>query len=303
MKALNDYLWKGVLEETMDDFLRFMHPKADDIFDFSKGIVFLDKELQQLFPSKKDDDLTLKIVDKLAKVYTRAGKEEWILIHCEVQKNYSSDFPRRMYHYYSRILEKYNKRISAYAILTGSSTKQRSNKYISEFLGTKLEYCYNVYQIALQSESELMSSDNPFAKIVLIAHSVLQKGKTVLSDASLLQIKLNLLREFVKMQMPEEKIRSILKFLVTYIRFENSENEIIFDQQYEQITEGKQQTMGIMELYKEVETRRARQEGKLEGIKSAVLNMLRKSQDDIFIADFAGVPIHYVQQLRAVSAN
>jgi hypothetical protein len=82
-----------VLEETMDDFLRFMHSNADDIFDFSKEIVFLDKELQQLFPTNNEDELTIKIVDKLAKVYTREGREEWIWIHCEVQEKYSNDFP------------------------------------------------------------------------------------------------------------------------------------------------------------------------------------------------------------------
>ena len=61
--------------------------------------------------------------------------------------------------------------------------------------------------------------------------------------------------------------------------------------------------MGIMELYKEVETRRARQEGRKQGRQEVLLNMLRKSQDDNLIADIAGVPIHYVQQLRAVSVN
>jgi len=40
-----DYLWKGVLEDIFDDFLRFMHSNADEIFDFGRGIEFLDKEL------------------------------------------------------------------------------------------------------------------------------------------------------------------------------------------------------------------------------------------------------------------
>ncbi|MDR1729699.1 MAG: hypothetical protein LBR52_03460, partial [Prevotellaceae bacterium] len=76
----NDYLWKGILEDIFDDFLRFMHPDADEIFDFGRGIQFLDKELEQLFPPV-EDEFSVKIVDKLAKVYTREGIEEWILIH------------------------------------------------------------------------------------------------------------------------------------------------------------------------------------------------------------------------------
>ena len=44
-----DILWKGVLEEVFDDFLRFFYPEADKIFDLSRGITFLDKELAQLY--------------------------------------------------------------------------------------------------------------------------------------------------------------------------------------------------------------------------------------------------------------
>jgi len=88
---VNDYLWKGVLEDVFDDFLRFMHPNADEIFDFERGITFLDKELEQLFPPEKDE-FSVKVIDKLAKLYTREGTEEWVLIHCEVQAKYSMTF-------------------------------------------------------------------------------------------------------------------------------------------------------------------------------------------------------------------
>ncbi|MDR1730157.1 MAG: hypothetical protein LBR52_05800 [Prevotellaceae bacterium] len=51
----NDDLWKGILEDLFDDFLRFMHPNADEIFDFGRGIQFPDKELEQLFPPGEDE--------------------------------------------------------------------------------------------------------------------------------------------------------------------------------------------------------------------------------------------------------
>jgi hypothetical protein len=205
VKQVNDYLWKGVLEETLDDFLRLMHQNADEVFDFSKEIVFLDKELQQLFPAENKDELALKVVDKLAKVYLRDGREEWVLVHCEVQEKYNDDFPHRMFTYYMRILEKYGKPVSAYAIFTGSSVKPRSCEYVTEFLGTRLTYRYNVYQIALQNEQELHASNNPFAKIALVAYTADRRGKALTNDATQMQVKLNLLREFLKMQMPKRK--------------------------------------------------------------------------------------------------
>ncbi len=78
----DDTLWKGILENIFDDFLRFFFEDADTIFDFEKGFQFLDKELEQLFPVEESE--SPKFVDKLVKVFTKAGKEEWMLIHIEV---------------------------------------------------------------------------------------------------------------------------------------------------------------------------------------------------------------------------
>ncbi|MDR0799399.1 MAG: hypothetical protein LBN18_06550, partial [Dysgonamonadaceae bacterium] len=140
----NDYLWKGILEDVFDDFLRFMHPEADEIFDFKRGITFLDKELAQLFPIEEEDEYAIKIVDKLAKVYTKEGDEQWVLIHCEVQAKYSADFPLRMFTYFYRIWDKYKKPISAYAILTENNRKIRPNQFVMKFLNTEQVYRYKV---------------------------------------------------------------------------------------------------------------------------------------------------------------
>lgn len=47
-------------------------PDADRVFDLSRGITFLDKKLEQLFPPE-DDEFAPKVVDKLAQVYTHDG--------------------------------------------------------------------------------------------------------------------------------------------------------------------------------------------------------------------------------------
>ena len=65
----NDTLWKGILENVYEDFLRFFFKDADKLFDIEKGFQFLDKELEQLFPA--DDLESPKFVDKLVKVFTK----------------------------------------------------------------------------------------------------------------------------------------------------------------------------------------------------------------------------------------
>ena len=307
----NDYLWKGVLEDIFDDFLRFMHPEADLIFDFKRGITFLDKELEQLFPSEVEDEFSVKIVDKLAKLYTCEGNEEWVLVHCEVQGEYNSDFPHRMFTYFYRILDKYGKRISAYAILTEKTQKARVESYVNEYLGTKLEYHYNVYKISQQSESDLLQSNNPFAMVVLTVRSILKNKR--LDDASLMEIKLALARRFLTMSLPKEKIRLIMNFLKSYIHFENTENNITFDREIQQIT-GNTKTMGLEELILTTERKRAEKRGMEQGMecgikqgvehgmernkREVVLRMIQKDFADEMIADIAGVSLEYVREVR-----
>lgn len=107
MKKL-DILWKGIIEELPVYFLLYFFPNASAILDLSKGIEFLDKELEELFPQDSPDHP--KFVDKLLKVFTLDGKEEWILIHIEVQAYADPHFSHRMFTYFYRLYDRYKKR-------------------------------------------------------------------------------------------------------------------------------------------------------------------------------------------------
>jgi len=43
MRAKYDMLWKGLLDEVFDDFLRFVFPEVEDELDLERGFQFLDK--------------------------------------------------------------------------------------------------------------------------------------------------------------------------------------------------------------------------------------------------------------------
>jgi hypothetical protein len=51
----DDALWKGLIEDLADDFLKFFFPNVEETLDLSRKISFLDKELEQLFPSNQSD--------------------------------------------------------------------------------------------------------------------------------------------------------------------------------------------------------------------------------------------------------
>src|SRR5580658_2660485 len=120
----NDILWKNIIEDIFEDFLQFFFAGWEKLFIIEKGFDFLDTELgqlldanpSQLFPT--EDVQAPKRVDKLVKVFTGEGKEEYMLVHIEVQGYEDDDFQERMYTYFYRIKDKYKKPVTAIAILT-----------------------------------------------------------------------------------------------------------------------------------------------------------------------------------------
>jgi hypothetical protein len=208
-----------------------------------------------------------------------------------------------MYTYFYRIFDKYGKRVSAYAILTEESTKTRTNRYTTEFLGTKLEYHYNVYKISQQSEEELLQSNNPFAMVVLTARSVLKKKR--LDDATLMEIKLKLARNFFEKSFDKERIRKVMTFLNSYIHFENTENNITFENHLDQIT-GRATTMGIEELVlrarehegRKLGMKQGMEQGMERGIKQVVINMLHNNFSDETIIKATAMTPDYVKEMR-----
>lgn len=89
--------------------------------------------MEQLFPA--EDMQHSKFVDTLVKVFTKEGKDEWILVHIEVQGYKDDDFPRRMFTYFYPILDKYSKPITAIAILTDTNKNFHPTAYQEIHLG------------------------------------------------------------------------------------------------------------------------------------------------------------------------
>jgi hypothetical protein len=131
--------------------LRFFIPDADDLFDMQRGFVFLDKELEQLFPPE-GDAYDNRNVDKLVQVYTQAGEEQWILVHVEVQGHYDASFDERMFLYFARIYDKYRRPITAFAILTDAGKAYRPSSFQRHLLGTSLIYQFNSYKVLDQGQ-------------------------------------------------------------------------------------------------------------------------------------------------------
>lgn len=300
-----DYLWKGIVEDLFEYLLRFLYPNADQIFDLSRGVTFLDTELEQLFPPE-DDEYAQKMVDKLVKLYTHDGAEEWVLFHIEVQGLYRQDFPERMFRYYIRIFDKHGRPITAWAILTEGARKARPDNYGRSFLGTQLTYRYNVLKISELDDDALFADPNPFGLAVLAAKTAFM-GREIKDrkerDLALLEAKLRLMKAMLTRNIPKDKIKSLIIFLTYYVNFVFKETSAIFEMEKRELTGGSD-TMGIEQLLIETEKKRSEKRGIEKGAEQksyeVVSNLLAAGKfTDSEIANFATVSEDFVKKVRA----
>jgi predicted transposase/invertase (TIGR01784 family) len=292
----DDSLWKAILEDVFDDLLAFFYPNSLDLFDFDKGFEFLDKELDDLFPREESE--SIRYVDKLVKVTLKDGNEKWFLVHIEVQGYRDKTFEERMFTYYYRIKDKYQREITAWAILTDQFKSYKPVAFKSDFLGTSLTYHFNTFKILEQDQKILESSNNPFAIVVLTVHLALKAKK--LDQNQLIDLKMAIVRNLLRKGIPKKKIDALLNFIQYYVRLNPSSN-IIFKNKLQELT-GKTYPMGIEQFLLERERKIGEKKGIEKGIdlgiekamKKAILNGYNKGLSIAMICNINELSEEYV---------
>ena len=239
-KRKSDILWKAILEEVFDDALRFIFPNAELVYDLERGFSFLDKELAELYP-EPDKEPATRHADKMVKVYTRKGKEDWILMHLEIQGDISDKkaFSERMFRYFYRILDKHRRPVSAVVIYIGRNGSQMPNTYFYKYRETELTYKYHTIAIQEHKEIDLLKSDNPFAFVLLTAKTSLLEER--IPEWDLLEKKVWMANNLLARPFPKHKIRAIFNFLKSYVLFQEPEMNGIFTER----TESRQKTISM----------------------------------------------------------
>lgn len=155
--ATNDVLWKGIIEDLLEDFLSFFFPAID--FDLERGYQFLESELNDIYLKEGVKQETRR-VDKLIRLFTRTGEERWVLIHIEVQGYKDKKFTERVFQYFYRIYDAYKIPVSSLVIYTDSDPRFMPVTYHYELFGTELTFSFPCYKVIHQDREALVRSDN-----------------------------------------------------------------------------------------------------------------------------------------------
>jgi Domain of unknown function (DUF4351) len=206
-----DVPWKQILENYFPQFMAFFFPAAHDQIDWSKGFEFLDVELQQV---TREAETGKRIVDKLAKVFLLDGRENWILLHVEIQNQKEEGFGQRIHIYSGRLFDKFQKPVASFAVLGDTDTNWRPDHFTIGALGSTNETSFQIAKLLDWEErpEELAASNNPFAFVVQ-AHLAAQATARKTSQKRRRQQKYLLTTMLYKRGWSRQEIIDLYRFL------------------------------------------------------------------------------------------
>ncbi len=238
-----DLLWKAVIEELSTEFLEYFFQDYIDLIDLNRRPEFLDSELQKISRGLRKGK---RIVDRLMKVWMKDGSEHWFLIHVEVQSQADNSLNHRMFTYYYRILDKYEKELTALVIKNyiGGAPLGIYNR---EFMGTSIEYKFRTFDTFQSYEQNSPKNDNNLFSFIL--QSVYLNIKFAQNELTLGAEKIKLIKRFLTFKpYSKEKMRVIANFIQDYIRLKDETLEQKIEESIDKVLKNST-TMGMDELY------------------------------------------------------
>lgn len=261
----NDYdsPWKEILEAYFEECMAFFFPDVHSDIDWERGYEFLDKELQQVV---RDAEIGKHIADKLVKVWRKSGEQVWVLVHIEVQSQYQKKFAERMYTYNYRLRDRFNRPVASFALLSDDSPTWRPEQFSDDLWGCTLDFHFRTAKLLDYSHQweALSASDNPFAVVVMAHLKTLETTNDVLNRK---QWKLTLIKLLYQRGYEREDVIHLFRFidwlLVLPADLEDSvwRDILVYQEELK---------MPYMMSFERAAEARGREEGLIEGIKSAI---------------------------------
>ena len=253
-----DSPWKEILEKYFREFTEFFFPEVAEGIDWKQGYIFLDKELQQVV---RDATLGRRLVDKLAQVWQKDGKESWVLAHVEIQGQEETDFTKRMFVYNYRIFDRYDKPVVSLAVLADKRKTWCPNHFEYKLWGCEMEFSFPVAKLTdyLLYWKELEKDDNPFA-LVVMAHLKTQETRHNSEDRR--KWKLYLIKMLYKRGYKRQDIINLFLFIDWLMRLPKEAEQSLWEEMYNFEKEGKMKYISSIER---IGFQKGKQEGRQEG--------------------------------------
>lgn len=258
----HDSPWKEALEYFFQPFLQLLYPDIHTAIDWSKAFVFLDKELQKITRNSRTGR---RHADKLVRVCFRDGHEHWLLIHVEVQGTREAEFPKRMFVYYYRILDRYQMDVISLAVLADADPRYRPDRFENRVAGSGIHFRFHTVKL-LDLEpglDDMLASGNPFALLVAAQLT----AKRVKDDKGRVDNLIGFYRLAIRQKLAREQIERLLVFLDWLVALP-PEMEGYYTEQVDRWKE--EEAVPYVSMLEKIATKRGIEKGIEEGIEQGI---------------------------------
>ena len=210
-KVDHDRLFKELLETFFAEFMQLFFPEASHAIDL-EHVKFLKQEIFTDVTVGERREVDILVETQL--------KEEpgLILIHVEPQAYIQSNFNERMFIYFSRLYEKYRRKILPVALFTYDQIRDEPDRLELSF--TFLDVMrFSFYKLELKKLDwrDYIKSDNPVAAALL--------SKMGFSSDEKVQVKLEFMRMLTRMKLDPARMELLGGFFETYLKLNQQEEE------------------------------------------------------------------------------
>jgi hypothetical protein len=288
-----DSPWKDILEQFFPQFIAFFFPQVYEAIDWQRGHTFLDKEFQKI---TRTAQAGRKHVDKLVQVYLSNGQETWVLIHIEVQGNKETDFTERMFVYYYRIFDKFQRPLASLAVLSDNQANWRPSQFSQALFGCRITLDFPMVKLLDYEEKldQLGHDPNPFA-LVVMAH--LQSLQTKGRSSERYAAKLDLAKLLYQRGHTKKEILRLFHFIdwVMTLSHELDEQFQVELLQFEQ-----EVNMQYVSTIERRATKKGIEQGIEQGIELGKVESTRENVVAVLTARFGTVPLAMTARLNAI---
>jgi predicted transposase YdaD len=244
----HDANFKRLLTTFFHEFVALFLPQLSAYIDLNTPVEFLNAEIVTDLTSGEK-----RAVDLIAKVRFRE-EDAFFLVHIENQATARSNFPRRMFRYFTRLHDKYNLPVYPIALFSYDAPQRvEPQGYTVAFPDTPvLQYRYRSIQLNRLSWRRFVKQPNPVAAALMAKMKIAPKDRP--------KVKLECLRLLATLKLDPARSQLIGDFVDTYLQLTADEMR-----RYERAFAGlaepeKEANMEMMSSW----TRQGRHEGKEE---------------------------------------
>ena len=225
---------------------------------------------------------------------TFKGKDVAVIVHVEPQSYKQSDFHERMYHYFSLLYNKHQKRIIPIAVFSYEEDWEE-NQYTMEFpFLNVLTFNYMTLHLRKKNWRNYIRSDNPVAAALLSKMGYTEKER--------IQVKKEFLRMITRMKLNPAKERLVYGFFETYLQLTEEEEEELM-KEVENLPESeakliKELPISYEEKGKKIGKEIGKEIGKTDGKKEVAMEMLKKGLTMDLIAEVTHLDMREIKKLK-----